>query len=372
MIFGNLCAVVRSQRALRAVVTLVLIVVAALALPATGTAAITPVGSPLSIPATFNTTENLGYQGMNTAVPPTAQYPNGIVHTAHFGADTALWNVSTSAGGAAMPTGGEAVQIEIEGCAIPAAGGPAPLTQVHFQDLSPVPGGGAHVNLTSAAFDVPVCGAHGAGPSTVSTFKPFNLCVNAGDYVDLNDEGGFVANFYRAGVPYEVLGAARGAEVDSFIRGNGTVNGSTFAPSDSSAMEGFAATSGTELLMRVQLGTGPDARYVCPGGSKNAPPTLSPLSVHPQTDGINHERVVSFAIYCRPASGCPGSASVSVGGRTVGHATFNLQGDKTNHLPIRLAASVMNLIRKHHGIPATLTATTGSTTVTEAITVKIL
>ncbi len=342
----------------------------------TAHAAILTVGSPLSAPATLNTTENLDYQGTNTAVPPNPQYPNGIVHTAHFGADTALWNVTTAAGSAAMPAGGEAVQVELEGCAVPAPRGPAPLTQIHFQDLQPLPGGGARVNISSGAFEIPVCGAGGATPGTVSTFKPFNLCVRPGDYVGLNDEGGYVENVYRAGVPYEVLGAADGALADSFIRGNGTGNGAILSASDTTAMDGFASNPGEELLMRVQLGTGPDARYACPGGSKDAPAVLPMLRVSPQTDGVNHSRVVSVAVYCRPPAGCHGTATLTLphAGKSaaVGKATFNLPGDKTSHLPIRVNPSLMGLIRKRHGVVTTIVLAAGGQTFTQTVTVKIL
>ena len=62
-----------------------------------------------------------------------------------------------------MPATGQASKIEVEGCAQRAPNGPLPLTTVHFQDLSPLPGGGAKVNLTSQGFDLPVCGENGAG-----------------------------------------------------------------------------------------------------------------------------------------------------------------------------------------------------------------
>ncbi len=90
------------------------------------------------------------------------------------------------------------------------AGGPAPLTQIHFQDLVPQPGGGAQVNVTTQPFDIPVCGAGGASGSTVTSYEPTNFCVNQGDYVDFNDEGGFEPAdplAYPSGVPYKVLGA---------------------------------------------------------------------------------------------------------------------------------------------------------------------
>ncbi|HEX5224605.1 MAG TPA: hypothetical protein VFW29_05690, partial [Solirubrobacteraceae bacterium] len=53
----------------------------ALALPAASPAALLTVGSPLSVPATLNTAEDLAYPGTYTAVPPTPEYPTGRVHT---------------------------------------------------------------------------------------------------------------------------------------------------------------------------------------------------------------------------------------------------------------------------------------------------
>jgi hypothetical protein len=274
-----------------------------------------------------------------------------------------------------MPAGGEAVQIELEGCAMPAAGGPAPNTQIHFQDLSPLANGGARVGISSGAFDIPVCGQGGASASTISTYRPFNLCVRRGDYVGLNDEGGYAENFYRAGVPYQVLGANPLAQADSFIRGNGTGNGALLSATDTTAMDGFAANAGEELMMRVQLGTGPDARYVCPGGSKEAPPVLPVIRVSPQTDGVNHQRIVSLAIYCRPSSGCRGTAILTLPGASssasVGRTSFSLPGAKTSHLPIRVSSRLMALIRRRHAVTTTLVATVGSQTFSQTVTIKI-
>src|SRR5271163_980732 len=166
----------------------------ALLAPANSRAAVTTFGSPLSVPATLNTAVNLGYQGTNTAVPASPEAPNGVVHTYHYGADTALWNATQAAGSPQAPMTGQALKVSVEGCAQAAPGGPAPLTQIHLQDISPLPGGGAKVNLTSQAFSMPVCGQGGASGSTVTTYEPINLCVSAGDYVDFNDEGGYVEN----------------------------------------------------------------------------------------------------------------------------------------------------------------------------------
>jgi hypothetical protein len=342
---------------------------AALFVPASAGAAITSFGSPLSVPASLNTSESLAYEGTNTAVPPNPEAPNGIFHTYHFGADTAIWNASEP-----VPSGGEVLKVSLEGCAQPASDGPPPLNQIHFQDLSPVSGGGVKVNLTSSAFEIPVCGEDHASASTVTTYEPAGLCVNQGDYVDFNDEGGYVENVYRAGVPYRVLGSVQGAIADSFIRGGGTGNGATMAPSYNAPMEGFAYNENEELMMRVTLGTGPDARYVCPGGSKDAPPVLPPIDIHPQTDGINHERIVAVAIYCRLTPTCSGVAKLTVGGKLVStrDVPFSVAGDTTSHMAIRLVPSMMGLIRKHDGVSTTITAVVDGQTFSQTVSVKIL
>ena len=235
--------------------------------PAGSPAAIISFGSPLTAPATLNTAENLSYLGTYTAVPPAPDAPHGVFHTFHFGADTALWNVKLAQGDPRSPATGQALTVSLEGCAKAAPGGPAPLTQIHFQDISPLAGGGAKVNLTSQGFQIPICGEHHADGSTVTSYTPINLCVRRGDYVAFNDEGGYVPNVYRNGVPYRVLGRAHGATADSFLRDNGTGNGAILTPSLTSANEGFVANRDEELMLRVRLGTGTDATHVCPGGT---------------------------------------------------------------------------------------------------------
>src|ERR1700684_1309556 len=158
--------------------------------PVAASAKTTMIGSPLSVPATLNTAENLSYPGTYTDVPVSPEAPNGIFHTFHFGADTALWNFSQAAGATSVPETGQASKIEVEGCAEKASNGPNPLTTVHFQDLSPTPDGGAKVNITSQGFDLPVCGENGAGASTITSFIPINLCVAAGAQVRCRGQRG--------------------------------------------------------------------------------------------------------------------------------------------------------------------------------------
>jgi len=369
----------RSSRLCSLVLAIVFASLAALLTPATGGAAITTFGSPLSVPATLNTTENLNYKGTFTPVPPAPDAPNGIFHTNHYGADTALWNVGLASGGPSAPTGGQALKVSLEGCAQPAAGGPPPLTQIHFQDISPLPGGGAKVNLTSQAFEIPVCGQNGAGESTITTYEPDGLCVNQGDFVDFNDEGGYVENVYRSGVPYQVIGSTKGSTLDSFIRGGGTGNGATMSSTDTTANDGFASNEGEELMLQTTLGSGPDAVYGCPGGTKGAPPPpvarkaappSTPLSVGEQKDGVNHLRVVGVAMYCRLSTACQGVATLDALGRSItyGDSHFSIPARKTTRVPIRVTARVIKALRKHRsGVDAQLSVVVGTQTMSQSI-----
>ena len=342
----------------------------ALLAPAASQANVLQIGSPLSVPATLNTAENLGYPGTNTPVPPAPDAPNGVFHTFHFGADTALWNVGQAAGDSRVPATGQALKVSLEGCAEEAEGGPSPLSEIHFQDITPLPGGGAKVNITSQGFNIPICG-HGADGSTVSAYEPINLCVSEGDYVDFNDEGGYVPNVYRNGVPYQVIGAARGSTTDSYVKDGGTGNGATMSAAETSADDGFATNHGEELLMRVTLGTGADATHICPGGEKGAPPVLAPIRVSPQTDGVNHSRIVAVAVFCR-VSPCKGVATISARSRTYGRVGFDLAANKTVHLPIRVQSALVTKIRREHGVSATLSAVVNGQTTSQTIAVKIL
>ncbi len=363
----------RMRPQLRALAWLTSLAASAALAPATAQAKLYTYGPRLTAaPPSLTTTDGLGYAGVDTQVPPAPDAPNGVVHTPHYGADTAIWNTAVAGHRGSMPRSGQAVRIRLQGCAVRPAGAPEPLTEVHFQTLHPQ-GGSLKVALTSAGFHIPVCGEGGAGPATVSSYTPVNLCVKAGDYVGFNDEGGFAEPWYRAGVPYETLGASKGSEIASFIKSDGTGNGAVFNPAERASLEGFATRSGEALRMQVILGTGPDARYVCPGGTKDAPPVLPALRVSRQTDGVNRARIVAVAVYCRPAAGCSGSAAMKLGGGPqVGRARFSLPGDETSHLPIRVAPQVLAAVRRDHGVRTRVVLTMGREHFAQWVTIKSL
>src|SRR5436190_3099120 len=151
--------------------------VVTLALPATASAEVINFGSDLTAPAT--------------------------VAEAH-GADTAFWGLSVKGMPDSTPASGQITEIRLKGTAVPspAAGAPAPLNEVHIQVVHPQPDGSVTVSLSTDPFYVPI----GGDPNKISEYHAAGyLCVKKGDYVDFNDEGGFVFPYYPNGVPFPVF-----------------------------------------------------------------------------------------------------------------------------------------------------------------------
>jgi hypothetical protein len=319
----------------------------AVTVPASASAQIVTFGSSLSVPATLNTADNLAYAGSSIG---TIQNGQGLyIHVGHDGADTALWNqtLGSGEGSPAAPQAGQVTNITIEGCAEPAPGGPAPLTQVHFQDLQPAGGGAVKVNVTSQPFDVPVCGGS-VTAATKTSYQPTNFCVNAGDYVDFNDEGGFDPNYYPSGVQYEFMGSVAGATTNSFIRGDQTDNGDTFSPGDTAPTNGFASNGGQELLLQATLATGTDATPLCPGGTHGQPgqPGGKPGASLPASISIDHAGLSRFWVYCALLTPCSGSAAVVIAGKPVATIPVSVRSAGSATVQFKEPQWVLKLVRK--------------------------
>ncbi len=328
-------------------------------------------GSPLAVPATLDTATGLGYTGYD--IPTISGNQAVVVHVNHDAADTALWNVALASGSPTAPASGQVLSVSLEGCAKPAPGGPPALTQIHFQDLTPQAGGGAKVNVTTQPFDIPICGAGGAGGSTVTTYQPTNFCVSEGDYVNFNDEGGFAPEdpqAYPSGVPYEVIGSVQGSTMDSFVANNGAGNGAVFSPGVTSDRNGFAANHNEELMLQATLATGSDATPLCPGGTKGEGPANGPSSpsgsrsssgrlpmvtLPKQNDGVNRRGLVKLALYCHAASTCTGTLTLHLRSRrgahsvVLGAATFSVPSLQTGKVTVHLSSVVQRLLHRLTG-----------------------
>jgi hypothetical protein len=262
------------------------------------------------------------------------------------GPDTAFWNVSGAALGNPVPANGQITQLRLKGTAIASnlPGAPAPLTQFHFQVLHPNPDGSMSVTLSTNPMDLPV----GGDPNRISTYRPQGyLCARKGDYVDFNDEGGFVPDFYPGGVPYQVFSSSPNAVTSWFSQNNGTNIGAVFTG---------APTRGQELLLQAVLATDGDASPVC-GGKRGK--QFRGLQISKGSATVSRGFVPVRVTCPGVAQGrCQGTLTLSEGGAVVGSIGLWVKPTTTINLHVKLSKAGQALLKKHKKLKVIAAAST--------------
>lgn len=261
--------------------------------------------------------------------------------------DSGFWHARGTAipggGAATVPQGGQILEIRLKGVALvapngktpeaPSPGYNVPNNLIHFQTLKPQPDGNLKVDVTSGAFYMPF----NVPEDTISTFKPENLCAAAGDSIDISTIGGWDgtnpgSGGYDAGVPFKIFATVPGAVTTRFHGHGHFNNGATLVGGRQSPpgrpMPVPEPQPSTELLMQVVVGTGPDAFYMCPGGTFNPyrppDPPRTPKAGKPAAPAVQkgtfpgRQRVnvkkngtASLALYCQPGPGrCVGTVTI--------------------------------------------------------------
>ena len=304
-------------RSLRLPVAALAASLACLLAPATGQAAVTVFGSDMTKPA--NIVED-------------------------HGADAAFWNISIDgdSGRGVVPADGQITVANVKGTVLADPTGRAkPDPQFHIQVLHPLGNGSVRVDLSSGAFRLPV----GGDPQQVSSFKPVNLCVHRGDYVDFNDIGGNEWHWGPFdGMPFQVFSRVPGSTTDFYSADNGTNNGSQWQPAQSKRAE--------ELLMQTTLKTGPDATDICPGGYMQH--IFKGAQIRPGQNATvrTRARYVKVRVLCPgPSYGyCAGTMTLqaTIGARKVvlGSAQFKITPSTTPSVQISLSKPNVKLIQK--------------------------
>jgi len=301
-------------------------------------------GSPLNVAATKDTTNDLGYAGWTYTF-----------HVFHDGADTDLWNPTQASGNPQAPATGQVLAIKQEGCAVQAPGGPTPLTQIGFEELTRQADGTLKVVAATEHFNLPVCGVNGASGSTVTTFQPTQhvFCVNAGDYVAFNDEGGF-GEYYPSGVPYRVIGAVSGSGMVSYIRNAGTMLNAVIHPGDVTNHDGYLDNPGEEVMTQVVLGTGADGSYHCAGGAKDKPLQATSAATGGQ---ISKRGVFDAPVFCHGPARCSGTVTIKGASFSLSIPYSNLPVNSTRHIRLRFSLAVLKALFQSGRGPALATLT---------------
>jgi hypothetical protein len=166
--------------------------------------------------------------------------------------DTALAQLTGAR--AEVRNSGQVVSVDVKGCSAKTAA-QDPETAIFVQDLRG--SGGAHeVISTSQQFHLPICGA-GADAGTMTTFRPTDQCVTAGDLVGVV-VGGQTPG-YPQGTEYFIAKSNPGAGLGAFSKNFGAVTG---------ARIDLTPIPDTELLMQARIGSGSDSPARCPGGGE--------------------------------------------------------------------------------------------------------
>jgi hypothetical protein len=260
------------------------------------------------------------------------------------GADTAFWGLAVKGKPGSAPASGQITEIRLKGTALPsvAAGAPAPLNEVHIQVVHPQPDGSVTVSLSTDPFYVPI----GGNPNQVSAFHPAGyLCVQKGDYITFNDEGGFAPPFYPDGVPFQVFANVPGSTTAQFTRDNGTNIGANFSG---------APKAGQELLMQMTLTTGYDASTVC-GGMKGQ--EFKGVQIAPQTTVVR-KRVARVRATCPGTSrqSCDGVIKLLAGSTVIGQASFSIPSTATTNIKVPVTKAADKKILKSRKLKVSVAA----------------
>jgi hypothetical protein len=272
---------VRKRRGLGAL----LAVSIAAAAPAAGHAAVLPpFGSDLTATPSLDTANGA------TQANPNPSGPHAVIPAPHNADDAAFWN-TTLPGGAPTTSSaaGQVLTIKVKGCALEDTSAPTQLSQgvpvntINFQDETPTPSQGAgsvSVGLVAPYFKLPFCtntsdptsGAENT--STINTYHPVHMCIDAGQVVSFYDIGGFIPNnsgagWYPQGVPFDVIAPVSGATMNSYVGAQGQKE---YAPGGNPIPgDGFGTERGEEVMIQYTVGTVDDAYGLCPGGKANEP-----------------------------------------------------------------------------------------------------
>lgn len=279
---------------------------ALLALPAAGHAKVQVIGSDLSKPANL---------------------------TRSYGADSAFWQTAIDGDPTrgVVPVDGQVTIVNLKGTG-PPGGSASPNNQFHFQVLHPVGGGAVRVDLSSEAYYMPAAGS----PNDIKSFKPVNLCVHKGDYVDFNDVGG-------GGVPWTVFNRDPDSMTEWYSKDNGTKNGAVFSPLEHQQ---------EELLLQAAVASGPDATDICPGGYMQH--VFQGADVKDGQQAVLRTRVR----YTKVRTFCPGptygycigdlTLEAVLGGRNtvIGSQSFKITPTTTPSVQVSIAKSTVKQLQK--------------------------
>jgi hypothetical protein len=224
----------------------------------------------------------------------------------------------------------------------------------HVQVLHPIGGGRVRVMLSSGAFRVPTFtvardGSVQGNTQAINTYKPINLCVRKGDFVDFNEIGGHEWSWGALdGMHFQIFSQTPGSSTSFYTKNAGTNNNSEWAPQ--------SLNQGQELLMQAQLATGAHATDFCPGGFMQH--VFTGLGLRRETVSLSGSTVkVHGSCSHKTYGGCKGVLVLKTpAGVALGGGPFTVRPAYSSTVTVRLSSQAVAMIKKAKSVTARVTA----------------
>ena len=335
----------------RALVVLLAACVAALLCQGRASAAITTIGSPLSVPGDAQHARKPELRGVNTSLPPSPEPPQRRSSTPTTTGPTRRSGTRRSpTARRPRPSEGQALQVKLEGCAEAGAGRP--------RAADPDPPAGHH----------PASGRRREGGPHLPALRNPGLRAERRQRIDRHHlrtrstcawrRGTTSTSTTRAGSSNSTTAAAFPTGSWPRCTGSSSSTPSSRAAGPTTATRCRAANArpwkaspsdqNTELMLQVEFATGPDATHICGGGTKGLPPPLPAMRVSTQKDGVNHSRITKWRSSAGRSPSARAPPRSTYKGKTVGKSGFALNAGTTSHVPIRLSSKFVKRLRKRH------------------------
>jgi hypothetical protein len=300
--------------------------------------------------------------------------------------DWAAFPTAVSApGGLTVPRQGEVAMVQLKGYVQHPAptddakyAGKYPGFEFHIVVMRPL--GGGKYKLIVSTVDMPVPylpkGTAGDQVTTLNLQDYFaRICVVPGDVVAIATSGGFGGpgqgfpdDFFVHGYPVQMFARQPNSSYGLYEKQPSQGNFFVGDTVDTSSEDD------TELLMRVTIGTGADARWTCrtkseqgqnlpnpgttvptptpaPGATPSPTATASSLASVPKPKGAPkvHGSTVKIPVSCAGPTACAGLLSLSNNSTVYGTKGFSLVAKKTTALAIKLNSAAKKRMKKGHG-----------------------
>jgi hypothetical protein len=275
------------------------------------------------------------------------------------GADALWWNNSIDGLPGAMPVDGQVISVRVKGGILDSPSlrrnPQRPDPMFHVQVLHPIGGGRVRVMLSSGAFRVPTYtvardGSVDGNTQAINTYKPINLCVRKGDYVDFNEIGGNEWSWGALdGMHFQIFSQAPNSSTSFYTKNAGTNNNSEWAPQ--------SLHQGQELLMQAQLATGAHATDFCPGGFMQH--VFTGLAMRRETASMNSSGGIKVHGACsrKIYGACKGVLVLKTpAGVALGGGPFSVRSGFNSSVTVKLSQQAIAMVKKAKSVVARVTA----------------